>query len=63
MAELIIIAIAIINAAQTIARAILCFSIISFQRFSGVIFSMIQNANNRIRIPITEYNTEATIYL
>lgn len=53
---------AIMKAAKTIANAIFCFSKISFQRFSGVIFSIIQKAIISTRIPNPEYTNDAMIY-
>jgi hypothetical protein len=56
------IAIAIMNAADTIANAMFCFSIISFQIFSGVTFSKIQKQTPRMKIPTREKTTDAVTY-
>ncbi len=42
------------NAAKMMARAMFCFSRISFQIFSGVIISMSQKEKTRIAMPINE---------
>ena len=55
-------AIAIINAAKTMASEIFRFSRISLHRFSGVIFSMIQKEMNSTKIPRNEYTKEAMMY-
>jgi hypothetical protein len=54
MAEAMMMAIEIMNAAETIAMATFCFSIISLQIFSGVIFSKIQKHMPRIAMPMNE---------
>lgn len=52
-------AIPMIKAAKTIAKATLLFFEISFQVFSGVSFSIIKYAIKRIIIPIIENTIEA----
>lgn len=55
-------AIAIMNAAKTIAKALFCLSSISFHRFSGVTRSIIQKEMKSTTIPMNEYTIDAIMY-